>query len=302
MTYYITKNFIENGCCTSRRMAYFWAGVFTDMMIEHDLMRIMKIEGGMIGRMIMENTLARWILTMPFTNDVCKEIEKFCGIKFATTDQHIDATDARIKRNNADISKIFDWFKEHYPFPKSESIMSIATGVIGGDHINCYDCFEIGKKGVKEMTGKIMSTIKMSRSNRVLPLSAVSSSIKSKDNVLVPIDPNLVFQRMNIVGKSDKQLKEYFGYELAPYPMSIFSEGLMRKIAKSKIFDMFQTETNAINHKESLFIIDGGMLLHRVRWSQNDLLSDILDKYVSYLKGHFGNDIIVVFDGYEGNS
>lgn len=172
-------------------------------MIEQDLMRVMKSEGGMIGRMIMESTLARWILTMPFTNDVCKEIEKFCGIKFATTDQHIDATDARIKRDNADISKIFHWFKEHYQFPKTVFIMSISTGVIGGDHMNCYDCFEIGRKGVEEMTGKIMSTIKRSRSNRVLPLSAVSTSIKSKDNVLVPIDPNFVFQRMNIVGESD---------------------------------------------------------------------------------------------------
>ena len=63
------KNFIENGYCTERRAANFWSGLFSDMVIEQDLMRILKIEGGMIGRNITESTLARWILAIPYTND-----------------------------------------------------------------------------------------------------------------------------------------------------------------------------------------------------------------------------------------
>ena len=97
------KNFIENGYCTARRAANFWSGLFSDMVIEQDLMRILKTEDSMIVRNITESTLARWILAIPYTNDICKEIEKFCGIHFSTTEQHVDATDARIKRDNADI-------------------------------------------------------------------------------------------------------------------------------------------------------------------------------------------------------
>ena len=135
------------------------------------------------------------------------------------------------------------------------------------------------------MVGNSFSTIKMSRSKRVLPLSAINSSIKSKDNIVVPIDPNLLFQRMNVIKYNNKQLKDYLQYELAPYPMAIFSEseGLMRKTPKSKIFDLFQNETNDMYPNECVFVIDGGMLLHRVRWSQNNLLQDILNKYTVYL-------------------
>lgn len=140
-------DFFENGYNTGRRADNsFWSGVFTDMLIEQDLMRILKIEGGMIGRNITDSTLARWILAMPYTNDVCKEVEKFCGITFSTSEQHVDARDSRIKRDNADILKIFQWFKEHDPFPHINSLISISTGVTGGENINCYDCFEIGKK------------------------------------------------------------------------------------------------------------------------------------------------------------
>lgn len=81
-------------------------------------MRIMKIEGGMIECTITESTLARWILAMPYMNDIWKAIEKFYSINFSTTEQHVDGTDEQIKRDNADILKNFEWFKEHDPFPQ----------------------------------------------------------------------------------------------------------------------------------------------------------------------------------------
>lgn len=208
----------------TRRASIFWSGVFSDMVIEQDLMRVLKVDGGMVGRAITENTLARWTLTIPYTNDICKEIEKFCGIHFSTSAQHIDVTDARMKKDNADMLQMFEWFKEHNPFPKNPFVTSISTGITGGDNINCYDCYEIGRKSVEEMVGKTFSTVKMSRSKRVIPLSAMSSSIKNKDNIVVPIDPNLLFQRMNVIKNNDKELKDYLQYELAPYPMSIFNE------------------------------------------------------------------------------
>lgn len=103
--------------------------------------------------------------------------------------------------------------------------------------------------------------------------------------------------------KKTGQLQEYLQYELAPYPMSIFNEGLMRKTPKAALFDLFVTENNdIIKHSEGVFVIDGGMLLHRVRWSQNESLQEIIRKYISYLKKNFGSDVIIVFDGYTLNT
>ena len=61
-------------------------------------MRVLKIEGGIIGRSITDKTLARWILAMPYTIDICQEIENCCCVTFATAEQHVDARDARMKR------------------------------------------------------------------------------------------------------------------------------------------------------------------------------------------------------------
>jgi len=50
------------------------------------------------------------------------------------------------------------------------------------------------------------------------------------------------------------------------------------------------------------YIIDGGFLLHRVIWQQNDTFHCIIDRYVDYIQGYFGSNIIVVFNEYNSNS
>lgn len=297
------KNFFEEGYNTGRRADTFWSGVFTDMLIEQDLMRIMSIEGGMIGRNITESTLARWILAMPYTNEIVKEIEKFCNIKFLNSEQHVDARDSRIKRDNADILQMYEWFKSNDPFPFTDAIICVSTRVTGGENINCSDCFEIGNKNLDEIVGKSFTQVTFPRSKRVQPLSTVNSSIRSTDDSVVAIDPNLLFQRMLAMKKNEDKLEEYFHYELAPYPMSMFHEGLMRKTKKSAVFELLETVSKElVKTSESAYVIDGGMLLHRVCWSQNESMQTIMDKYIKYLKNNFGNNITVVFDGYSFNA
>ena len=46
------------------------------------------------------------------------------------------------------------------------------------------------------------------------------------------------------------------------------------------------------------YVIDGGALLHRVRWQKNAKFVDICHQYVTYVARHYGNGSIVVFDGY----
>lgn len=45
-------------------------------------------------------------------------------------------------------------------------------------------------------------------------------------------------------------------------------------------------------------MIDGGFLLHRVKWIVGSTFSFIFNQYVAYIKKHFGNRCTVVFDGY----
>lgn len=47
-----------------------------------------------------------------------------------------------------------------------------------------------------------------------------------------------------------------------------------------------------------LYVVDGGCLLHRVRWQKGTALSTSLTSYVLYVKCHFKASATVVFDGY----
>ncbi|GBN04362.1 hypothetical protein AVEN_123316-1 [Araneus ventricosus] len=64
---------------------------------------------------------------MPILVEVAQKIEVFCNLSFASTTQHMDASDSRISRDEADRQKLVDWFSSHEPFPKYEHLKSIAS-------------------------------------------------------------------------------------------------------------------------------------------------------------------------------
>lgn len=54
--------------------------------------------------------------------------------------------------------------------------------------------------------------------------------------------------------------------------------------------------------EKCVYVIDGGMLLHRVPWKNNDKYESIFNSCVGYLKRNFKSDVVVVFNGYMNNS
>lgn len=44
-------------------------------------------------------------------------------------------------------------------------------------------------------------------------------------------------------------------------------------------------------------IIDGSFFLHYVSWHENDIVQEIITKYVSFVKNKYANNSVVVFDG-----
>lgn len=65
-------------------------------------------------------------------------------ISMDTGDQHVDVRDSRIKRDDEDVLKLFEWFKHDNPFPAVKQIMSLATGIIGHGGINCHNARNFG--------------------------------------------------------------------------------------------------------------------------------------------------------------
>lgn len=152
-----------------------------------------------------------------------------------TTNQHVDASDSLIKRDIEDIKKLFKWFLLHDPFPEVKKIMSIASEVVGDKTINCYNARKVGIVSMNKIIGQTFKNIKLKRADKVLPLLTISSTIKIHDEK-VPIDPILLFQRMNITKTFGDELEKLFEYELAPYLLSLFDDIGTRKTQKSYKF------------------------------------------------------------------
>ena len=85
------------------------------------------------------------------------------------------------------------WFSSHEPFLYNEGLTSIATGLTGGQNINCRNAENIGKSSMKKIINTSFSNLKFKWKYRVLPLSSISTCIQLSDENIVPTGPNLHF-------------------------------------------------------------------------------------------------------------
>ena len=89
-------------------------------------------------------------------------------------------------------------------------------------------------------------------------------------------------------------------YELTADLASLFKEGLMRKAYKSQLRHALTNSVEDVsieNNKTDCFVLDGGTLIHKVRWVKDDTYQQIALCYVEYIKERFGT-CCVVFDVY----
>ena len=90
----------------------------------------------------------------------------------------------------------------------------------------------------------------------------------------------------------------YFRYELTSIPTSLFKDRFMRKSQKSQLAKFLQNGVNpSVQNPGAMYVIDGGALLHRVKWQKKVTYKPIVNQYVKYVRTRYG-DCCVVFDGY----
>lgn len=82
-------------------------------------------------------------------------------------------------------------------------------------------------------------------------------------------------------------------HEVAPYPLSLFDNLGMWKT----LYDLFtESTTSVIDVRKFSCVIDGGMLLHRVRWELNKQFQDKFKHHISYLHDMwYGGSFTLVF-------
>jgi hypothetical protein len=146
-------------------------------------------------------------------------------------------------RDTSHTVKFLDWFNEHSPFPSYPELASLSTGMVGTETINGDKSKEIGLAGMKGMIGQSFAEVKLKRNNKIIPLSAMNCSVRIRDEIFA-VNTMQIFNRIICVMKSEEDLKECFAFELAPYPLSLFTETTMRKTKKSILCEMFDCQMN----------------------------------------------------------
>ncbi|GBM23114.1 hypothetical protein AVEN_150530-1 [Araneus ventricosus] len=134
----------------------------------------------------------------------------------------------------------------------------------------------------------------------------VSLSCPGKDYLLVirgtDVDPHknyplYTLKIIYITKQSDEELEDVLTYELCPFPLPLF-EAVMRKGTKSSLYKAFKPCIRDFNAESSVYIIDGGYLLHRVIWKRGSTFSSICDNYVTCVRT---STTLVIFDRYPEN-
>lgn len=170
--------------------------------------------------------------------------------------------------------------------------------------VNVDDYKTIGAAVLEKMEGQSVFSIRLSRKDRVINMTMATRGVKLQEDR--SIDSALMFQRMVIAAQAgDVSLKDALSYELAPYPPALFQSSTMPlkadkpalaqailKHSGERTDSVLQTPP-ATDH----YVIDGGSLLHRLKWEPNSPYLRIAKSYANFVTARYFRPT-VIFDGY----
>ena len=298
----IHKKFTEDQCHTVRKSDRFWAGLWTDLVIEQSMMRVLKSRGGLTrGRGMTESVISTWIHSMHACASIHNVMTELTQNQHKTCEQHVDLSASRLKRDTRDLAKLKDWLAKNNPFNEEEPFLkSISTGLTATeyDKINCDEAEKVGKSIQRQLDEVPFLKSKIKRKDQIRTLECLKNGVQLEKESF-HVDPMILFSRLLVLVERDDDMKKCFNYELTPNPTSLFDHGMMRKANKSALGKAIKQ--NSLPDKlpvSSMYIIDGGALLHKVKWPPNSTYEVIIKHYIHFVNSNYGLSC-VVFDGYD---
>ena len=265
--------------------------------------RSIKIRGGLTrGRGFTDTVRLMWVYSAHACGEIHNAMTSLTWLLHRTSEQHIELGQSRIKRDNDDLRKIQSWFDQFEPFDPNESnLKSLSSGLVASDEsgVNCDKVEEIGEAIQKSLDKVALRDAAIKRKEQVKTLESLQVGIEiDKDSV--HIDPMILFARLMVLLQREEDPDSYFAYELTSVPTVTFKDNMMRKANKSLLTRALISNipSQHTDNTSTQYVLDGGALLHRVRWLPNSTYNDVVKQYLQYVYMKFGQSCIV-FDGYE---
>ncbi len=249
-----------------------------------------------------EQQRALWTMSRPVTSEYNIAMQEFTNLSYTTSEQHKDLTEARMKRDAADVEKISSKLVGWSPFLPDPSLRNIVTGVVPEEGVNVHEYESVGHKIMHKMIGQPAFTFSFSRKDKAITLGQTSAIRVAPDQT---IDSALLFQRFLVVSQTGElALEEVMRYELSPFPPALFeARDIFRKADKPQLAHAICEHASdailqSVPETES-HVLDGGSLLHRIPWKRGQSYGEIAQSYADFTLRHYGSATTVVFDGYE---
>ena len=281
-----------------------WSGTWTDITIETTLMREAKSSGGLNrGRFQNESSHKSWVQTLNHFSFIHQELERSmvkCGVPV-----HTDVKRAQMKRDNDAVNTIVGWLEEVNPFDATrdkKTLVSFSTGFSSTpeDQVNADQAEEVGRAIQAKMDGKTVVDAMVTK-HKVKSLASLRSGPKVNGEKLV-IDSLKLFNRLIVISEREVKTKEVLRFELTPKPMSLFDKNQkLRKPDKAALARSLKACVAPVEQPPcTSLVVDGGWLLHNVKWEANLTWKDVAESYLRFVKsmGSHRLRITVVFDGY----
>ncbi len=164
--------------------------------------------------------------------------------------------------------------------------------------VNCDDAVRIGHEMQKDLDNE--SPVKsMKTSKKCKNLADLQKKVRVGDKKMY-IEKTLLFNRLVIMAERYEGIEHIFNFELTPVPTALFTmDRMMRKPKKHEFGKMLKEGASKLdlNIDNKIHVVDGGWLLHQVKWCSGATIKTIVDTYVRYIQNKF-KDATVVFDGY----
>ena len=90
-------------------------------------------------------------------------------------------------------------------------------------------------------------------------------------------------------------MSPYFEYELTTIPTSLFKDNALRKPVKALLAKALTTAVQPSEpKKQAVHVLDGGALIHRIKWLKKATYKAIAKQYVTYVRAKYGHSCIVL--------
>ena len=297
-------NNFKNGHFIVRRSNRYWAGLPCDLIIEQVLMRSLKTTGGLTrGSGMSDITRAVWFLSNPISSRYSLTIEETIKVMYTGSEQHKTATKARANRDRSDTIKLFTKLAANSPLKDDPRLYNIINGITAPQTTNVDEFYNIGKTIIKKMEGLPIFTYEFERKNQAMNMTTKITLSKKDD---IHCDPVLLFQRLLVVSQTNPvNMDDIMSYELSAFPLSLFDSPVtLRKANKPKITEEIKKHVNGKLEESDIdqvppqyFVLDGGSLLHKIKWNKDKTYGEIAHDYGQYVLRKYSN-VTVVFDGY----